>query len=230
MKLDFKRAILLPFSGKDWFLRIIVLGALSVSIMGSEYYINNANLTMIFLAPLLIGYYCQFAHNEFNNIFPSLPSWKIEFIRYFKNGLICFIGGTTTFYLILIILFPITLFLINANEKSLLKYFNSGIHILDLILTIFIMPCLYSLDFKFKNMIGVFKILKLKIFSYAKLEFFVWFSIFIILHIALKSISVHITIFYIRIILMSLILSISYLTVFDLFMQAFLLSKERETN
>lgn len=228
MQLDFKRAILLPFKGKDWLLRLIILGALSISIVGSEYNINNVNLIIIILAPLLLGYYCQFAHNEFNNIFPSLPSWKLDFIRYFKNGFICFIGGTITFIVLLIMLCPIAGLLIEANQKNFLKYFNSSIHLLDIILTIFIMPCLYSIDFKFKKMIGVFKILR--IFSYAKSEFFVWFLIFIIMHIALKSISIHITSFYIRIILMSLILSISYLTVFDLFIQAFSLSKERETN
>ena len=92
MQLDFKKAILLPFSGKDWLIRLIVLSLLSF--FGIIFYsqpsnIENFAIILVLFFIIFLGYFWQFAHNEINNIYPSLPSWKLDVIKYFKQGFIC---------------------------------------------------------------------------------------------------------------------------------------------
>lgn len=236
MRLDFKKAILLPFSGKDWFLRLIVLSILSISQIGFHFVIYskmNFNLyndiiVWMILGLLFFGYFCQFAHNEFNNVSPSLPSWKLDFVKYLRQGFICSIGMFINLLILSALIVPFYA-LIQAIHGDYINYLSTVIYYqlfkIVTIYTIFMVPCFYAFKFRFKDMLAFKK--NAQTFSNAKLEFLLCFAVFLISSKIISLLSLHIKPIYIQVILTSLILSIVYIVTFDLFIQTFKLSKQR---
>lgn len=231
LPLDFKKAILLPFSGKDWVLRLIVLSVLSLP--GTNFYcksfhVDNLNLIILFLFILFLGYFCQFAHNEFNNVSPSLPSWKLDFVKYLRQGFICSIGMFINLLILSALIVPFYA-LMQAIHGDYINYLSTVIYYqlfkIVTIYTIFMVPCFYALNFRFKDMLAFKKIAQT--FSNAKLEFLLCFAIFIISSKIISLLAPNIKPIYIQVILTSLILSIFYVVIFDLFIQTFKLSKQR---
>lgn len=252
VKLDFKKAILLPFSGKDWFLRLIVLSVLSFPLTSGYCKSLNLNideviLIFFLLLVIFLGYFWQFAHNEINNISPSLPSWKLKFVKYFKQGLMClivlfsnllFIGllmgiiyMLVNTILILFVNSTISLLQIIHNNTYLRFLYNFAILISEiyLLFILFVAPCFYANTFKlfFKDRPQISLLKWFNIFSNAKGEFIFCIAGVFVSHLIVGLISNHIESLYMQIILTSLMLSIIYIVLFDLFIQAFILSKQR---
>lgn len=225
MQLDIKKAILVPFSERRWLLVLLIL-----SVLRFCYKINNNlpfRMVLIFGAILFLGYFCQFVHNEFNNISPSLPSWKSNFIKYLRQGFICSIGmfiNLLIFSCFIIPFFALTQVIHNNN----VKYVYDLMHQLSEIIMIyvsFIVPCLYAENFKLRTVFNFKKLFKM-IFN-TKFDFLLCFIILIISGKIISLISLHIKPIYMQIILTSLIFSIVYVVVFDLFIQTFKLHKQK---
>lgn len=245
MQLDIKKAILLPFSGKDWLIRLIVLSLLSF--FGIIFYSqpsNIENFAIIFVLFFIIfsGYFWQFAHNEINNIYPSLPSWKLDVIKYFKQGFIC--SFNIFAYLVPVALYLCLLsYLLNIATKSLINpalpsikifltnysfnIFLTQIFAVYLLFIMFITPCLCANVIRFKDRPTVSFSKLFNIISNAKSEFLLALIIFIASSKIIELISKQIQPIYLQIILVCLLLSIVYIIVFDLFVQSFILSKYR---
>jgi len=221
MKLDIKRAFLLPFSGYDWLPRLIVLSVLSFSAIDYDYKLYSF-IILVPLWSLLLGYLSQFMHNEINNIYPSLPSWKLDILRYFRYGFICSIGILIYFIISCFFILPIGV-LAKMIHNNYLEYLYNFMNQIGS--TIFIIvPCLYSDNFKFKDILN-FPLLRKFIFN-AKLEFFISLSIYLILHQIIDVFFFTKKIIFIKTILISIILAITFLIVFNLFAQTYKLSKQ----
>lgn len=158
MKLNIKKAILLPFSGKGWFLRLIVISFLSFS-MNTYYYNKYSFIPMLFLAFLFLGYFSQFAHNEINDINPTLPSWKLDLLKYFKYGFICFIG-LFIYAILLGIIISLIGTLVDIFKIGFWDNLNQIMSNIELIFIILI-QCIYSEKFKFKDLLNFLKPIKI---------------------------------------------------------------------
>lgn len=245
MQLNIKKAILLPFSGIDWFLRLTVLSLLSF--FGIIFYSqpsNIENFAIIFVLFFIIfsGYFWQFAHNEINNIYPSLPSWKLDVIKYFKQGFIC--SFNIFAYLVPVALYMCLLsYLLSIATKSLINpslppikifltnysfnVFITQVFAVYLLFIMFITPCLCANVIRFKDRPIVSFSKLFNVISNAKSEFLLAIIIFIASSKTIELISKQIQPIYLQIILVCLLLSIVYIIVFDLFVQSFILSKYR---
>lgn len=226
MKLDIKRAILLPFSGKDWLLRLIVLSILSLrELRGVSSDIIVLHVVLFILMAMFWGYFSQYAHNIFNNISIELPSWKLDLKKYFKTGFMCSIG-----YLINVIIFNfIFLSLSNVAIKfhmEHLKHLSDGLLQFAMIFMLFVIPCLYSEKFKFIDILNYSKLLK--IVSNAKFEFLTCILIYFISDKLIHFVFPFLKFAYIQIILTSVLWAIVYIVLFDLLIQSFLLSKQQD--
>lgn len=228
IQLDIKKAILLPFSGKDWFLRLIVLSVLclGVSNVYCKFDINNFIMTiLIFLLLIFFGYFCQFAYNKFNNITPCLPSWKLDFIKYLRQGFIWLMGVFSYLFVISAFAF-IFVPLIQIIHNNYLKILSDIVNQLVIIFIIFVVPCLYADKLNFRGILDFKKLVKT--FLNTKLDFLLCFLISIVFGEIIKIILHYIKSSYMQFILIPLIFFITYLIVFDLFIQVFILSKEKE--
>lgn len=226
MKLDIKRAILLPFSGKDWFLRLIVLSILSIrELKGVNSDIIVLHVALFILLIIFWGYFSKYSYNIFNNISIELPSWKLDFKEYLKTGFMCLIG-----YLINIIIFS-SIFLSLSNLASklhieYLKIFSDGLLQFLIIFMLFVIPCLYSQKFKFIDMLNYSKLFN--IISNAKLEFLTCILIYFVSNKLIQFIFPFLKLTYIQIILTSFLWAIVNIVLFDLLIQSFLLSKQQD--
>lgn len=225
IQLDFKKAILLPFSGKDWILRLVVLIMLSVSgISFPNKNIHSIMIILTFLTILFLGYFSQFAHNKFNNVFPALPDWRLDFIKYFKQGLVCFIGS-----MIYTIIFGYgAWYIVLLAEKFNINYFENLYKIFELLSVTFVtffVTCIFAERFKFIDMFNFKKIFR--ILANAKFEFILCFMFDIGLDRIIEFVSPYLKPLYIHITLISTMLAIAYIMTFDLFTQTFILSKQR---
>lgn len=225
MQLDIKKAILLPFSGKDWFLRLIVLSILSIrELRGVNTDIIVLHVALFVLLVIFWGYFSQYAHNIFNNIF-ELPSWKLDLKKYLETGFMCLIG-----YFVNVIIFSfIFLSLSNVATKlhmEHLKNLSDGIFQFLIIFMLFVIPCLYSVKFKFNDMLNYSKLLK--IVSNAKLEFLTCILIYFVSNKLIQFIFPFLKFAYIQIILTSFLWAIVNIILFDLLIQSFLLSKQQD--
>lgn len=224
MQLDIKKAILLPFSGKNWLLRLIILSILSMSIIESNYKNINSTIILIgFLSILLFGYFCQFAYNSFNNISRNLPSWKLDFSKYLRHGTICLIGILIYAIIFGCIALPFTI-LAEKSHSIYLKYLYEVMNFLSLIFIIFVVPCLYAENYKFNVIFELEKLFK-KITN-VKLEFLICYATYIILTKLNQFIFPYIKVGYMQIIFVSILSAITYAIVFDLFIQTFILAKQ----
>ncbi len=175
MQLDIKKALYSPFSRKDWLPTLIVLSLLTFSTITSYYTKYNA-VFMFFFMVICFGYSCQFSHNEINNIKPVLPSWKLDFAKYLKYGFFCSLGMALYTLILGIIVIPLGV-LANIAESKIFDY--SYIFVSNLVL-IFIgfVQCLYSENFKFKDMLPLSK--PFKLILNVKLELLMCFIVHII--------------------------------------------------
>jgi len=226
MQLDIKKAILLPFSGKDWFLRLIVLSILSLTGFDSSYRdILGVHVVLIMLMVLYWGYYSQYAHNIFNNISVELPSWKLDFKRYFKLGFICLVGFVIVMIIFGLIFWPLGA-LFEKFNSGYLKVLYEATKQFIVIFMMFVIPCLYAKRFKFIDMLNFSKLLK--IISNAKFEFLTCILIYFVSNKLIQFVFPFLKFAYIQIILTSFLWAIVYIVLFDLLIQSFLLTKQQD--
>lgn len=226
LQLDIKKAILLPFSGKDWFLRLIVLSILSIrELRGVNNEIIVLHVALFILLIMFWGYFSKYAHNIFNNISIELPTWKLDFKEYLKAGSICLIG-----YLINVIIFSLIFLSLSDIASKLhmehLKNLSDGLFQFVIIFMLFVIPCLYSQKFKFIDMLNYSKLFN--IVSNAKLEFLTCILIYFISNKLIQFIFPFLKFTYIQIILTSFLWAIVNIVLFDLLIQSFLLSKQQD--
>jgi hypothetical protein len=80
MGLEIKRAIMVPFTGEDWGIKLLI-GILCYLAIPLVYVLTLKipilALLIIFLSLTPMGFYLLSAHNELNNITPILPEWDL---------------------------------------------------------------------------------------------------------------------------------------------------------
>lgn len=176
IQLDFKRAILIPFSGKDWPLKLIVVCLLVFS-ANINFYNKQIFIFMAFFMLICFGYLSQFSHNEINDIAPVLPSWKLDFIKYFKQGFFCLAGMFMYTLLICIIIVPIGVFADILKNKFLDNLYTILIPFMAIILTI--IQSIYAEKFNFKDILILSK--PIRIILDNKFEFLICVLFYFIL-------------------------------------------------
>lgn len=107
-----------------------------------------------------------------------------------------------------------------------LKNLSDGIFQFLIIFMLFVIPCLYSVKFKFNDMLNYSKLLK--IVSNAKLEFLTCILIYFVSNKLIQFIFPFLKFAYIQIILTSFLWAIVNIILFDLLIQSFLLSKQQD--
>lgn len=217
MKFDFKKAICSPFSNHNWILSIIVLSSFYSA------YTYNCLLIELFLLILLAGYYCQFAYNQINDIYPSLPEWIVSPAKYLRQGFMCLLS----IFIFFIILSPIILIigvLASTLHNNVLEQLFQFSTILGSAILTFFIPCVYASNFIFKEIFNFNKIFKIII--NAKLEFLLSFFIYFIFYkICILFFNYAKTIL-VQIFLGTIVLSVLYPIIFNLFIQSYRLYKE----
>lgn len=226
IQLDFKKALLLPFSGKEWFLRLLVLSILSIrELRGVNSDIIILHVALFILTAIFWGYFSQYAHNIFNNISIELPSWKLDFKKYLKTGFICSIG-----YLINVIIVSFIFLSLSDIASKFhmlhLKNLSNGLLQFVMVVMFFVVPCLYAQKFKFIDMLNYPKLFN--IVSNSKLEFLTCTLICFVSNQLIQFIFPFLKIAYIQIILTSFLWAIVSIVLFNLLIQSFLLSKQRD--
>lgn len=152
MTLNIEKALLSPFSDKDWTRKFFILILLSV--VRAISISLRVNLLAWILTIISGGYFMCFMNNEIHGIKPLLPCWSSNYFNYFKKGLIVTIIAT----IYMILSFPIMYFLFNLTSD-----FDILIGFYLLLLVCFFVSALYCDNFEFREAFALRKLLRIMI-------------------------------------------------------------------